>query len=68
MKTVTLGFIRSRDLSLAYNTSKYQYYYDAENEKMYKIKRRYVLKAMFDEIPEADENDNYYFPNPKFDW
>ena len=68
MKTVTLGFIRSRNLSLAYNTSKYQYYYNAENEKMYKIKRRYVLKAMFDEIPEADENDDYYFSNLKFDW
>ena len=32
-KTVTLGFIRERDMSLCYSTEKYQYYLDEETGK-----------------------------------
>ena len=41
-KTVTLGFIRSLDMSLCYSTEKYQYYLDEETGKFYKIKNAYV--------------------------
>lgn len=71
MKTVTLGFIRSNNLSFAYDTSKYQYYYDAEKDKMYKIKRAYVLKVLTKELPFEDEDaDEAHqgYAYPQFDW
>lgn len=53
-KTVTLGFIRSRDMSLCYSTEKYQYYLDEKTGKFYKIKRAYVC-AVLDKEFEKEE-------------
>lgn len=57
MKTVTLGFIRERDMSLCYSSNKYQYYLDEETNKFYKIKRAYVRKVL---DAETAENERMY--------
>lgn len=59
MKTVTLGFIRERDMSLCYSSNKYQYYLDEETNKFYKIKRDYVRKVL--DAENADNEKMYEF-------
>ena len=58
-KTVTLGFIRERDMSLCYSTEKYQYYLDEETGKFYKIKRAYVCAVLDKEFEEEEAMCQY---------
>lgn len=58
-KTVTLGFIRERGMSLCYSTEKYQYYLDEETGKFYKIKRAYVCAVLDKEFEEEEEMYQY---------
>lgn len=59
MKTVTLGFIRERDMSLCYSSEKYQYYLDEETNKFYKIKRAYVCSVLEKEFEEEEAMYQY---------